>query len=146
MKRCLSCVFLAGACGLLASDSSPIKPGLWEVKGTSTGSAASEPITEKVCITPNTWQHMIDKLAKPMPNCTSNQTKTANGVSFDGDCNQNKMTTHFKGNVQFDGDRHLLGEIAMKVNAQGQAMDVTYHQDGHFLSSDCGDVKPDEDK
>ena len=146
MKRCLSYVFLAGACGLLAADSFPIKPGLWEVKATSTGSGATEPTTERVCITPDTWQHMIDKLAKPMPNCTSNQTKTATGISFHGDCNQNKVTTHFKGDVHFDGDRHLLGEMTMNLNVQGHAMDVTYHQDGHFLSSDCGGVKPAEDK
>ena len=141
----------------------PVKMGLWQTEVTSTMSgmentpmaamAAHNGRTHinQSCLTREKWKEDIQDLNQRQANreCTmTNVHQDAKSLSFDQNCNSGggKMTGHFK--MEADDPEHMHGGGTMTMEMQGLPQPITVNTTiaSHFMSSDCGSVKPGESK
>lgn len=146
----------------------PVKMGLWETTVTSKMSGFQLPpdVAAKLkamgrsvpgsphttvsqgCLTPDEWQKSMENMSKPSSSdCTiTHRQLEARKFSVDVSCkSQNGGTTTGHWEMQATDDEHSHGSGHMTSDAAGPngqhfSMDMTI--DSHFLSANCGDVKP----
>jgi Protein of unknown function (DUF3617) len=150
----------------------PVKMGLWESSITTTiggitippdvaarleamgrqvpGSTPHTTITQS-CMTQDEWTKSIERMNDSKETkCTyTNRSITSSKFSFDLSCASEHggvFTGHFEMNV--DNDEHTHGTAHMKgeMGPQGQPMTIDTTLTSHYLSANCGDVKPGEGK
>lgn len=124
----------------------PIKMGLWE-KTVDVTNPMGKPMTTtaKSCVTPATWQRMVTNAQKPRDNCKIDTTKVASGYTFSASCAVgNGMTMEISGTSKITDSEHITSETHSVFTMNGQKRDTTIHATSRFLSSDCGNVKPDD--
>ncbi len=106
-------------------------------------------VVTQSCLTPDEWRKSFSDLNKrgDMDCTTSNLVQDEHEFSFDESCTSprgSSFTGHFK--MTFDDPEHTHGTMQMKgtapasANSQPIASDITIAS--HFLSADCGEVKP----
>lgn len=142
------------------SETPPVSMGLWQTETTSTvtgientpmaGMAAAmgrSHVTQS-CLTPEKWKSDIQGLnARRQHDCTmTNVHQDAHEVSFDETCAGGSNSTHV--DILIDSAEHSHGTVLMKIAAPNlpQPMIIKVSMDSHYLSSDCGGVKPGEGK
>ncbi len=104
------------------------------------------------CLTPEEWQKQMADMNKPTgTDCkTTNRQVTPHSVSFNISCkSENGATTnghwemHVVDKEHGQGSAHMTSSTA-GPNGQNLTMDMTFNS--HYLSSNCGDVKPGDAK
>lgn len=165
-------IVCAAAAAGAQSSAPPIKMGLWETTVTSQMSGFQLPpdvvaklkamgrpvpggphtMVTQGCLTREEWQKDLEDMNRSSRNdCvfTHNQMESKK-FSFDMSCKtQQGMTTTGHWEMQVIDDEHGHGSGHMQSDAAGPnghsfAMSMT--MDSHYLSADCGDVKPGEGK
>lgn len=150
----------------------PVKMGLWETTVTSSMSGFQLPpdIVAKLkamgrsvpggphttvsqgCLTPEEWQKSMQSMNQP-PNsdCTiTHREMQARKFAFDISCKSEHggtMTGHWEMQATDEEHSHGSGHLtndATGPNGQHFTMDMTI--DSHYLSANCGDVKPGDAK
>ena len=148
----------------------PIKMGLWEGSTTITMQGMQIPpdvaarlqamgrpvpgaphtVVSQSCLTPDEWRKSFADVNRhgTMECTTSNMVQDEHQLSFDESCTSPRGGTlegHIK--LTFDDSEHTRGEMHMKgtvptgaSGAQPLTSDMTISS--HFLSADCGDIKP----
>lgn len=147
------------------SDVPPVKMGLWqsEVTSTVTGlentpmaayaqSQSGRTHISQSCMTPESWKQDIQGFNEKQRNrnCSvANAHQDPDKITFDEVCDTgggSKSEAHFT--ILIDNAEHAHGTGTMKIaEAQlPQPMTINTNIVAHFMSSDCGDVKPHEGK
>ena len=121
----------------------PIKMGLWEKKMETTGGpAGAMTLKSKSCVTPGTWQEMVENASRQHAGCSINITKTAHGYSFTGSCNQAHSTAVISGSATIEDAEHIVAETHSTMTMNGQKREIQTHSTSHYVGADCGKVKP----
>jgi len=149
----------------------PVKMGLWESSVTMTmggfqippdvaakmqamgrpvPGAAHTTVTQS-CLTADQWTKTWANLNKrgDMECKVSNLTQGSQKLSFDTSCTSQQggvFTGHFE--MFFDDDEHSHGTMHMKgeSGSGGQPIVMDMKMTSHFVSADCGEVKPGDAK
>lgn len=146
MRKLTILAILAASSVIVFAQSPPIKMGLWQKEMVTTGGTTPDaPMKAKSCITPAEWQTMVENSQKPRDGCVTNKTKTANGYSFDTSCKMHDGTTMVaNGTTAIQDSEHIVSDVHTSMTIKGQKRESTMHSTSHFLSADCGAVKPGE--
>jgi hypothetical protein len=110
-------------------------------------SMAPTTMTNQSCITPDTWNQGL-ALTNARQGCTvTDKTVTPKGVTFTMTCaGRGGMTTTAHGDIVFESPEKVTSNIKMAMNMpQGPAGGTTTTEIKsvtHFVSADCGNVKP----
>lgn len=136
----------------------PVKMGLWQSESTTTvagmenmpmgGAMAPHKIVSQSCFTPDTWQKDLQGARREQQkmNCTiSGFHQDSHRISLDEQCSPHQdMTTTLHIEMLIDSDTAMHGTVDMKMSAPGlpHGMQMKSEIASHFVSSDCGDVKP----
>jgi len=151
----LAALLLGFAVEAQSPEPPPIKMGLWQTEVTTTisgmenmpaGRGDRTTVTQG-CLTPESWQSDFAKFHQGQhdADCTmSNMHQDTHGVSFDEACASGSYTTNVHFEAQFDGDNHMHGTATARMTGQAFPQGVTMNMSmaSHYLSSDCGDIKP----
>jgi hypothetical protein len=135
----------------------PIKMGLWETETSSVMAGApnapagrSRSNVVQGCMTPDSWKDSITKLeAERNTDCQSSSVKqTGRTITMDETCSSDRFTskTHFEATADDTEHMHGSGTMEMSAPQLPQPMKATMKMTSHFVSSDCGDVKPGHSK
>lgn len=154
-----------------AQSAPPVKMGLWEatIHHTMTGltlppeviarlKAAGRPMpgddsttVTQSCLTPAEWKKGFED-ARQNSDCTrTNMVENSHQLSFDMTCKTPNRPGSTTGHMEmfFDNPEHTHGTMHMtstQMNQQGSTVNMTMKIEGHFISSNCGDIKPGEPK
>jgi hypothetical protein len=153
----LSIAFAAAAS---AQTAPPLKMGLWQhqitvqMSGMPDGMPASRTITKQSCFTPDTWRNSLQQMqshpAMPGVSCTnSNVQQDARHVSFDAQCTmQQGMSMNVHVDMHFDSEEAMHGttSVTMTGDKMPSGMTVNSTIQSKFVNTDCGSVKPDDQK
>lgn len=150
----------------------PVKMGLWQLSTTRnmTGMTLPPEVVEKMkamgrplpggehttvtqnCLTEEQWKEGLGGTPKSdQQKCApKNFTRNAHQLSFDIDCTDPRGG-RVVGRMEFifDNPEHLHGTVNMnstQIDAQHSNIVMSTKIDGHYISSNCGDVKPGNDK
>lgn len=138
----------------------PIKMGLWQNEATVTMTgmenspmgarmAGNHTSVHQSCLTPETWQSDLAKMREHQAECTrTNLHQDAHSLTFDESCNSGRITTTVHFEATFEGGEHMHGIATARSSGPDlpQGMTMSIHMSAHYLSADCGDVKPGETK
>lgn len=145
-----------------AQSAPPIKMGLWEhsvtldMSGMPNGmGGASHAITNQSCMSDDTWKQALQSMQghRQMANAanctTSNMQQDAHHFSFDVACSaQQGMNTKMHLEMNLDSEESMHGTMSTTISGpnipQGMSMKATIQS--KFVSSDCGTLKPGEQK
>ncbi|HTD55561.1 MAG TPA: DUF3617 domain-containing protein [Silvibacterium sp.] len=166
MLVALCCIAAPAAHAQDMPSTPPIKMGLWESTVNSNISGITLPpdvvarlqamgrpvpggahtLVSQGCMTPDEWTKTFEKMNNSQSECTlSNKSITAQKISFDMSCASQRggvFTGHFE--MTIDDDQHSHGSAHMKGEGgpNGQPMTIDTTLSSHFISADCGDIKP----
>jgi hypothetical protein len=102
--------------------------------------------TVKSCVTREGIQQAIAKASSTNTNTCAPKlvSASASKVLLHVDCSQEKSDIKSSGDVTIDrrDSEHFTGTGAIKTAANGRTMDMKWSMTGTFVSSDCGNVKP----
>ncbi len=166
--------FFATAGALWAADQPfDIKPGLWNMTSTTEMSGmppipnidsmspeqrarveaamkgmAAKPntYTNKSCITREGIEKAITR-ASSSNGCSPKLTSiTSSKAVLHVDCTQPRGEMKSNGDLTIErkDSEHITGGGTIKVTGSGRSMDMKWSMTGAFVSSDCGNVKPDD--
>lgn len=133
----------------------PIKMGLWheEVTTVISGIDGITPTphkdVEQFCISPESWKHGLQANSRGAQTCTmSNLQQDAHHVSYDDSCGSQPNGLVFHMDILIDDDQHMHGTAVAKMSVPGSSQQATWNSTltDHFLSPDCGDIKPGDKK
>jgi Protein of unknown function (DUF3617) len=141
-------------------DTPPIKMGLWQTEVSTTMSGmenmpmnhgGQHTTVSQGCLTPDTWKSSMQKMQTDAQRAdckVSNMHQDSSGLSFDESCSSARYNSDIHFQAQFDNSENMHGSAKMKMTAQGlpQPMTMDMTMTSHYLSSECGDVKPGEAK
>ena len=121
-----------------AADSLPIKPGLWEVTGTTSSPLfGSRTHTNQECMKEFKFDPKEMMEGMPKDACQVNTNLSGNTMTYDMSCDLGgeKMTGSGKFTVSDDGNTGK-GEMVMKSQVQGQNIEMTMMSEGKRIG-DC---------
>ena len=144
-------VLLAGFFQMPATP--PMKMGLWETTSTTTMTMPgmnmpSRTTKMQMCHTPESWaKNLMPQTGRPggqsngQSDCEmSNQSFSGHTYSVDISCPKSGTKGHMTST--FDSPDSSHGTTHMEMNANGRSMTMDSTTSSHFVSSDCGTVKP----
>ena len=144
MRRVASFVVLAGLGGLLWAEQPPVKMGLWEKTTVTTGVGTPDTMVSKSCVTPEAWQQMMARMAKPRPECTMNVQHTGQSYSYKGSCNTGHATMTIDGTQTIQDSEHIVSDSHTIMTIGGKTREVKNHSTSHYLGANCGKITPDD--
>ena len=157
-----SILVIAFAAGVSAQTPPPLKMGLWEhqvtvqMSGMPNGVDSTRTIVKQSCFTPNTWRNSLQQMQSHsntggLSCSTSNMQQDVHHVAFDVQCStaaQPAITTNMHIEMNFDSDESMHGSTTTTMSGPNmpQGMSVNTTIKSKFVNSDCGSLKPDEQK
>jgi hypothetical protein len=145
MRSKIVLIVLAASSTMLLAQSAPVKMGLWEKEITFKGPNGPNTIKARSCVTPATWQEMVQNSNKQQEGCTMHNVKTASGYSFDATCTiPPGGTMVIKGSTTLQDSEHIVSDSHSTITRNGQKTERDIHSTSHFVSASCGNVKPGE--
>lgn len=145
-----------------AQSAPPIKMGLWEhsvtlnMSGMPDGmSGSSHTITNQTCMSNDTWKQALQSMQghrqqANAANCTtSNVQQDSHHFAFDVACTaQQGMNTKMHLDMTLDNEDIMHGTMSTTMSGSNipQGMSMTATINSKFVSSDCGSLKPGEQK
>jgi hypothetical protein len=137
--------------GLWQSDTSSTVTGLENSPMARMAGMIGRPHSVQSCLTPEQWKRDIQGFnARQQHGCAlSNVHQDTHEVSLDEVCQSGSGgTTNAHADIMIDDQQHSHGTVVMKVADPQlpQPMTINMTITSHYLSADCGDVKPGEGK
>ena len=134
----------------------PLRMGLWqseitvEITGLPGSTGAPHTVVKRHCMTAESWKETMQQMQNQTPGCTtSNLRQDEHHLAFDQSCSFSGgilATAHV--DMQLDSNEAMHGTISMNTTGpslpQGMASKSTVRS--KFLNSDCGDLKPGEQR
>jgi Protein of unknown function (DUF3617) len=135
-------VLMAGT----ARAAPPIKTGLWEEVTTVKRDPAPErTLTTRICLTPADLER-VDQRAAQMgnnKNCKlENYKHGERSSSSDWFCAAKDVNMRGHGEVVYDDSTHFHVSTTQQTKIGGRVINTTLTSQSHWLSADCGNVKP----
>jgi hypothetical protein len=132
-----------------------IVPGLWETRVESTGEdpylAKLPPAlkaqmkagaTARLCVTPQQASREDFAFNRTSSCKVDNMQSSGSALKGDVTCSRGKVTIKTHYDITYDSMKHYSGTITMETDANGKQTVRTSKLDAHFVSADCGSVKP----
>jgi hypothetical protein len=141
-------VFTALAVFVSAHAQAPIKAGLWEETSTvARGGGAPRTVTTQNCLTQQALdESRFDRVIAKVRNNKScelrNLKQDARSASSEWTCKSAHVDMHGKGELVFDDADHFHMSSEEHTRIDGRSMDTTLSVQSHWISPQCGDVKP----
>ncbi len=148
--------------GISAQTPPPLKMGLWEhqvtvqMSGMPNGMDSTRTVVKQSCFTPDTWKNSLQQMqSRPKPgglSCsTSNMQQDVHHIAFDVQCSTSAppaFTTNMHIEMNFDSEESMHGSTTTTMSGPNmpQGMSVNTTIKSKFVNSDCGNLKPDEQK
>jgi hypothetical protein len=155
----LAALVVGGAALAQLTEEPPVKMGLWqsEVTSTMTGlegtpmaamSKGPRTMVTQSCLTPDHWKKDIEGVNQRRGCTMTNLHQDSHEVSFDEACDAGGGTSNTHVDMLIDSSEHVHGTVTMKMNNPRLPNGITTNMSmvTHFVSSDCGNVKPGEGK
>lgn len=132
----------------------PLKMGLWqsevtvEMSGLPSGTGAPRTVVKQHCMTEDGWKKSMQDMQGQQNNANckmSNLQQDEHHLSFDENCTSQQnysVTAHI--DMHLDSEEEMHGTASMNMSGSGlpQAMSMKSTIRSKFLKSDCGDLKP----
>ena len=162
-------LILAAGLSWAADNVTPLdlKAGLWETTSVSERSGMPSLPADKLAALPPEQRARIEAMASPKPTTTTRQscrtdhdlrpftddrsqsckqtvitsTGTKQEMRMDCDMSGNKGTGTVT--IEAKDSEHVNGQVVIHMSANGRPMDMKITINAKWLSSSCGDVKPD---
>jgi len=145
MRWMIAAALLAVSSGALYAQAPPIKMGLWEKTLTTSGGVGGDATMKaKSCVTAETWQQMLSNASKQHAGCNINRTQSGNTYSYSGSCALQHVTMTMKGSTTIRDAEHITSESQTTTVINGKTRQAVMKDESHFVSSNCGSVKPGE--
>ena len=131
-----------------AHAQTPIKAGLWEETSTVTrGGGEPRVVTTQNCLTQQTldenrFDRVIAKIKSNKSCQLQNLKHDDRSTSSEWTCKSAHVDMHGKGELVFDDASHFHMSSEEHSNIDGRLMDTTLSVQSHWISAQCGDVKP----
>jgi hypothetical protein len=132
-----------------------IVPGLWETHVEPTSEdpymAKLPPAlkaqmkagaTARLCITPQQAAREDFAFSRTSSCKVENMQSSGGALRADILCSRGKVTIKTHYDIRYDSMQHYSGTITMETDANGKQTVRTSKLDAHFVSADCGGVKP----
>lgn len=118
----------------------PIKEGLWEnIVLNDDGTPAMRSLD---CFTQKSFAEMMVK-ASTRPGCkVTSQNITNHGMTVDISCNRPNIQMIVHSVVELVDSGHERTTTTMKMTVRGNTKESSTKSTGHFVKSDCGNIKP----
>lgn len=134
---------MTGAAAL--AQASPVKMGLWEKTMTKNNGAGAPSTTKtRTCVTPEEWKEMDANVTRKRPGCTNGAVRNAKGYTFNSTCTIGATTLVINGSTTMTDAEHIVTESHSTTTRDGQKKQTDTRSVSHFVSADCGKVKPGE--
>lgn len=131
-------LLLAAACTF--GQNLPIKEGLWE--NTVVDDDGSVLTRSLDCVTQKSIAEMVVK-ANKHPGCTvTGQNVTSHSITVDISCNRLNIQMNTHSVLELLDSEHSRGTTTLKMSINGKSNESTTKSTGHFVRSDCGNIKP----
>jgi hypothetical protein len=136
----------------------PIKMGLWQSEVTVNMSGMGGPgngehtSIHRACMTPDSWKKDMQAMHQQQQkvNCTTlNMQQDSHRISFDEQCSADEgYNTNVHVEMLLDSEEAMHGTAAVKMSGPNfpQGMSMNSRISSKYLSADCGDIKPGEQK
>jgi hypothetical protein len=146
MRSLVLIAALAGCSGILFAQAVPVKMGLWEKKMTmDVGTGTPRQLVSKSCITPESWEEMVENISKPHEGCTVDNVKNAHGYTFTATCKTPSGGTMVtSGSATIQDSQHIVSQSHTMMTTNGQKREMESKSTSTFLGADCGKIKPGE--
>lgn len=109
-------------------------------QGLAAGGAPGQPVTTKVCITPE--QAARDEVTQPDSNCKQlSKDRQGNTMRFTFACTGERQATG-EGEYTFVSDKQHQGKVIVNTMVRGKPERMEMAHQGRWLATNCGDVKP----
>jgi len=146
MKRKLAVALLAICSGVAYAQAPPVKMGLWQKTMTMTGGPnGTMTLNSKSCVTPESWQQMVQNSQKQRPGCDVKRSQNGNGYSYSGSCSTaHGMKMTFSGTATIRDAEHIVSESHSTSTLNGKTRQSDIKAESHFVSASCGNIKPGE--
>ena len=131
-----------------AHAQTPIKAGLWEETSTvARGGTAPRTVTIQNCLSQEELDaNQFDRVLARIKNNKSCQVQNlrhdARGASSEWTCKGTNLDLHGKGELVFDDATQFHMSSEEHSNITGRTMDTNLSVQSHWISAQCGDVKP----
>jgi hypothetical protein len=109
-------------------------------RGIAMGTAPGQPMTIKVCLTPE--QAARDEIPQQQGECKqTSQSRSGNTLKFTVACSGVRKATG-EGEITFVSPREHTGHMTLSSTRKGrdETMEINHH--ARWLAADCGTVKP----
>lgn len=156
MRLRLICIYAVA----IAIPASPafaghIVPGLWETHVEPTSEdpylAKLPPalkaqmkagVTARLCVTPQQAAREDFAFSRTASCKVENMQTSGSALKGDVSCSRGKVTVNTHYDIAYDSMKHYSGSITMETDANGKQTTRTSKLEAHFVSADCGGVKP----
>ena len=138
------CVLPAIVHAQMSSDLPPAKMGLWEMT-TRTPGSADAPSVKKSCYTPESYRQamsMVNAMAKQAGCTITKDERTSHQWNIDATCNISGLAMSSHSVATFKDDEHMSDSSVITMVNKGKTTRDETVVDSHFVSANCGDVKP----
>ena len=141
-------VFAALAIFVSAHAQAPIQAGLWEETSTvKRGNSPPRAGTIKNCLTQqeideNRFDQMMAKVKSNKSCKLENLQHSDRATSSEWTCSGAHLDMHGKGELVFDDTTHFHMSSEEHTHIDGRQVDTALSVQSHWISAQCGDVKP----
>jgi hypothetical protein len=140
MKSVLLGIAFLCAAGSAFGQSLLVKEGLWETIVYDDDGTPS--VRLLACVTQKNFAEAIAK-ANTRPGCkVTAQNITSHGMTLDVSCSRPNVQTSAHQVVELVDSEHTRATTTMKMIYKGKSGESTTKSSGHFVKSDCGNIKP----
>lgn len=138
--RILIGIVLLCAAACTFGQTLPIKEGLWE--NSVLDDDGSLVMRSLDCVTQKSIAEMIVK-ANTHPGCTvTGKNITSHSITVDISCTRANVQTSAHSVLELLDSEHSRGATTLKMSINGKSNESTTKSTGHFVKSDCGNIKP----
>lgn len=145
-----------------AGSPPPIRMGLWQsevsvnlsgMENLPPGAGADRTSVHQSCMTPDSWKKSMQAMRGQQPsrvNCTTaNMQQDSHRIAFDEQCTAEQgYNTNVHVEMFLDSQEAMHGTAAVKMTGPAFQRPISMNSTitSKFLSKDCGDIKPGEER
>lgn len=119
-----------------AGEAIPVKPGLWEIKGTTTNPfTGSKSFSRTQCMTEDGFGPETMMKDVPEEACKVTSTVSGNTIDYDMDCQVQGQQMTGSGSITIDADT-AQGQMTMRSTISGQTFEIKSSSSGKRIG-DC---------
>jgi hypothetical protein len=138
--RILIGVLLLCAAAATCGQKLPIKEGLWEI--VAYNDAGAPVFRAHYCLSQRAIVDMMTTVNASVSCKVTSQNFTSHSMTVDMACNARSLQMTSHGVIEILDSEHMRSTKTTKIVVRGHPDETSAKSSGHFLSSSCGNIKP----